>query len=277
MLLFNKLKKFEDFSDTEHKIAEFVLKNPMKVTNMSIQDLAKHTYSSASSISRFCQKLEMDGFSEFKIKIANEMGGIRSQNKRIEDDLPFSAQEGLTEIMQSIFDLNLQSLNDTYKHLDFEQLQRIALKIEKTPHLYLYGTGQSLVLAQDFQYKLYRIFKNCHLETQVGFQNLKASAQGEDSMTLMISYYGHGINNLRIIKRLHEKGVPIVLITGPDDNPLCQYADEVIHIPAQEQLMEKMASFSSRTAIQLVLDLIYALIFSLNYDYNQSIVQGLIW
>lgn len=276
MILLNKLKNFQDFSDTEQKIADFVRKNPIKVSTMSIQDLAKETFSSTSSISRFCQKLDLEGFSEFKVKIASEMGGIRSKGKRIEDDLPFGAKEGLHEIAQSIFDLNLQSLNDTYKHLDLKQLHRVAQMIENTPHLYLYGTGQSLILAQDFQYKLYRIFKNAHLETQIGFQNLKAHSQKEDSISLMVSYYGHGINNLRIIKRLHENKVPVILITGPDENPLCQYASEIIKVPAQEKLMEKMASYSSRTAIQLVLDLLYALIFSLDYEHNQNIVKGLI-
>lgn len=276
MLLFNQLKKLEGFSTTEHKIAEFILENPKKVITMSIQDLAKETYTSASSISRFCRKLETEGFSEFKLKLASEIGAIPFQDNRIEDDLPFSASESPNEIIQSIFDLNLQSLNDTYKHLDVKQLQRIALMIENTDHLYLYGTGQSLVLAQDFQYKLFRILKDCHLETQVGFQHIKAYTQTKNSVTLMISYYGESINNLRIIKKLHENKIPVILITGPNDNPLCQYADEVIHVPAQEQLMKKMASYSSRTAIQLVLDLLYALIFSLDYDTNQKIVEGLI-
>lgn len=276
MLLFNQLKKSTDFSDTEKKIALYILDNAKEVTKISIQDLAKLTYSSPSSISRFCQKLETDGFSEFKVKLASELGGLGSQDKRIEDDLPFTAQETPKEVMQSIFDLNLQSLNDTYKTLDFDQLQRVALMINKTPQIHLYGTGPSLLLAQDFQYKLFRILRDAHVEAQVGFQHLKAYVQPKDSMTLMISYYGTGLNNLRIIKDLHKKNIPVVLITGPDINPLCQYASEVIHVPAQELLMKKMASYSSRTAIQLVLDLIYALIFALDYDHNQNIVEGLI-
>lgn len=276
MLLFNQLKKREVFSDTENKIADFVLKHPKKVIKMSIQDLALETYSSASTISRFCQKLETEGFSEFKVQLAREIGGIRFQDNRIEDDQPFTAQESPLEIIQSIFDLNLQSLNDTYQAIDVEELQRIALLIENSPHLYLYGTGQSLVLAQDFQYKLFRILKDSHLETQVGFQHLKAYTQTQDSVALMISYYGESISNLRIIKALHSKNIPVILITGPNTNPLCQYASEVVHVPAQELLAKKMASYSSRTAIQLILDLLYALIFSLNYEKNQSIVEGLV-
>ena len=276
MLLFNQLKNYENFSDTEDKISEYILENAKEVTNMTIQDLAKATYSSPSTISRFCQKLNVEGFSEFKVKLASEMGNYQNQDTRIEDDLPFSQNQAPKEIIQSIYNLNLQSLSDTYNHLDFDQLQRVAIMINQSPHLYLYGTGQSLILAQDFQYKLYRIMKDCHLETQVGFQHTKAYTQPQDSVTMIISYYGKNINNLRIMKYLHEKKIPVILITGPNTNPLCQYASEVIHVPAQEQLMKKMASYSSRTAIQLVLDFIYALIFALDYEHNQKIVEGLV-
>ncbi|UUX35410.1 hypothetical protein [Fundicoccus culcitae] len=41
-------------------------------------------------------------------------------------------------------------------------------------------------------------------------------------------------------------------------------------MPPQEELMKKMASFSSRAAIQLVIDLIFAYVFSMNYDQNNE-------
>ncbi|CAM3738903.1 MurR/RpiR family transcriptional regulator [Erysipelothrix urinaevulpis] len=276
MLIFNQLKTNENFSDTERKIADYILENAKEVTNMTIQDLAKATYSSPSTISRFCLKVNADGFSEFKVKLASEIGSHSPKETRIEDDLPFTQNESPKEIIENIYSLNLQSLNDTYNHLDFDQLQRVAIMMHQSPHLYLYGTGQSLILAQDFQYKLYRIKRDCHLETQVGFQHSKAYTQPLDSVAMIISYYGNNINNLRIIKYLHENNIPTILITGPNKNALCAYATEVIHVPAQEQLMKKMASYSSRTAIQLVLDFIYALMFSLDYENYQKIVEGLI-
>lgn len=63
------------------------------------------------------------------------------------------------------------------------------------------------------------------------------------------------------------------MITGPKTNPLCDYADEVVHVPPQEELIKKMASFSSRAAIQLVIDIIYAYVFSFNYDKNSQMLS----
>ncbi|WZU00662.1 SIS domain-containing protein [Erysipelothrix sp. D19-032] len=76
---------------------------------------------------------------------------------------------------------------------------------------------------------------------------MKTHTQPKDSLAIVISYYGTSINNLRIMTSLKDRNVPIVLITGPNDNPLVPLADEVIHVAPQEELMTKMASFSSRT------------------------------
>ncbi len=275
MLLINRLKKQENFSDTEKQIANYVLHNPEKTTKMTIHELSEQTYASASSITRFCQKMHTEGFPEFKVELAREMSHFYIDEQRVEDNLPFTENESPEKIVKNILNLNLQSLTDTYEHLDLQQLVRVASQINKAKHVYLYGTGQSLILAQDFQYKMYRIHRDCHLETQVGFQHIKAYTQNNDeSVVMMISYYGKGINNLQIIKELHKRDIPVILITGPNMNPLCQYASEIIQVPAQEELMKKMASFSSRSAIQLVLDLLYALIFSFDYQKNKAIVEG---
>ena len=275
MLLINRLKNQENLSDTEKQIANYVLENPEETTKMTIHELSLKTFASAATITRFCQKMHTDGFPEFKIELAREMSHFYLDSKRVEDNLPFTENESPQMIVKNILNLNIQSLTDTYEHLDLEQLVRVSHMINQSQHIYLYGTGQSLILAQDFQYKMYRIHRNCHLETQVGFQHIKAFTQNkDDGVVMMISYYGKGINNLQIIKELYKRDIPVILITGPNFNPLCQYAKEVIHVPAQEELMKKMASFSSRSAIQLVLDLIYALVFSLDYQKNKAIVEG---
>ena len=90
----------------------------------------------------------------------------------------------------------------------------------------------------------------------------------------MISYYGKGEENFKIMKKLKSRGIEVILITGPDKNRLSMLADEVVHVPTSEKLLTKMASYSSRTAIQLVLDLLYALIFSLDYDIFAQIVES---
>ncbi len=272
MLLINRIRDFDKLSETEIKISEYILAHPNEVISLSIQQLAQRTFTSTATITRYCKKLQTDGFTDFKVRLTRELS-TSPRGQRVRDDLPFNKNESTNQILESILNLNYQSMQDTYNSIDQQQLNRVARAIHQSPHIYLYGTGQSLILCQDFQYKLFRIEKDCNLESAVGFQFMKTHTQPKDSLAIVISDYGTSINNLRIMTSLKDRNVPIVLITGPNDNPLVPLADEVIHVAPQEELMTKMASFSSRTAIQLVLDMIYALVFSFDYEMNQTRIE----
>lgn len=273
MLILNRIENETHFSDGEQVVADYVLSHAREVVKMTIHELAAAAYTSAATITRFCHRLNMDGFADFKVLLASDLASFNISKDRIATDLPFGAGSSAASIMDSILNLNYQSMQDTFNHLDQDQIERVALRISQSPHIYLYGTGQSLIQALEFQYKLYRIGIDTQLEMNTGFQLMKTATQPEDSLTILISYYGSGSDNLRIAEHLHARGLKYILITGPNENPLCKFADEVIHVPPQEELVTKMASYSSRTAIQLVLDLLYAMIFSFDYEKNTGVVE----
>lgn len=272
ILLLDRLKNTKNMSASESKIALFILDNLETVSQLTIYELAKLTYTSPATITRLCRKLKTEGFTDLKVKLAKEVNVLGISNERIESNVPFTKDESTVEIMKKIFDLNIQSLQDTYNNLDIEVLERIAHLIDDAPSTFMYGAGQSLIQSLDFQYKMFRIKKNVEVEANNGFLYMKSNTQPKDSIAIMISYHGKTSHNLEIIKNLQANGIFTILITGPNTNPLCMYANEVIHVPPQEELIRKMASFSSRTATQLVLDMIYSIIFSLHYeDYEDFI------
>ncbi|NLW15423.1 MAG: MurR/RpiR family transcriptional regulator [Erysipelothrix sp.] len=273
MLVLDRIKDNKHLSDSEVKIAQYILENPKKVIEMTIFELSDATYASASTITRFCRKVEVDGFSDLKLQIAKELNTYALSDTRIKGNLPFTKIDSHQNIASNIMNLNIQSMLDTYNNVDIEQLVRISKDIQDAYDINLYGSGQSLILCEDLQYKLFRIGIDSNLVIQKGFQRLKSGSQRKDSLTIMISYYGQGSHNLEVLKALKERGTKNILITGPKINPLVEYADEVVHVPPQEELMEKMASYSSRAAMQLVIDIIYALVFSFNYEENQAKLQ----
>ena len=273
ILILNRLKQMKNFSDSEVKIAQYILEHPNDAITMSIHELAKNTYSSAPTITRFCKKIGLDGFAEFKVELAKEVSISKFNSARIEDDLPFGIGDSYEEVAQSILNLNIQSLLDTYNHIDLNHLLTIAQTLASAKTIMMYGMGQSLILCEDFQYKLLRIGYNVNIANQIGYGHMQAYALPSDSVVLMISYYANNETNLEIAHSLRSQGIPLILITGPYDTALTQLANEVIKVPSHEDIISKMASFSSRSAIQLIIDILYAIIFSLDYNSNQEIVS----
>ena len=56
-------------NETETFIYRYVMKHIKVVTNMSVRDLAECTHVSTATVVRFCQKLDCNGFVEFKTKL----------------------------------------------------------------------------------------------------------------------------------------------------------------------------------------------------------------
>lgn len=60
-MLLTKLSDHSNFSERETFVAEYVLEHGNSVCNMTIQELAKVTYSSPSTIMRLCKKFLLRG------------------------------------------------------------------------------------------------------------------------------------------------------------------------------------------------------------------------
>ena len=55
------------------KLAEFILRHPIRVSALSIDDLAKASGVSAPTISRFARELDLGGFAELRTAVAEAM------------------------------------------------------------------------------------------------------------------------------------------------------------------------------------------------------------
>ena len=62
-------KQIANLNETETFIYRYVMKHIKVVTNMSVRDLAECTHVSTATVVRFCQKLDCNGFVEFKTKL----------------------------------------------------------------------------------------------------------------------------------------------------------------------------------------------------------------
>ncbi|MEG0553842.1 MAG: RpiR family transcriptional regulator, partial [Carnobacterium sp.] len=66
MQALTKLKDQTNFTNTEIRIADYIIQNITKIPTIYIEDLAKLTYTSHSTIIRLCKKMGYDGFRSFK-------------------------------------------------------------------------------------------------------------------------------------------------------------------------------------------------------------------
>ncbi|BCZ49377.1 RpiR family transcriptional regulator [Clostridium gelidum] len=127
MFSYNNIEKF---NETEIKIYKFIVGNGEKVPYMTIRELADAIKVSTSTILRFCNKLDCDGYNEFKEKLKKYVCKIQ--------EMP--PQSDVTEILNYFNKTNTNS---------FEQkIEEGANFIRKAETLIFIGSGSSGALAK---------------------------------------------------------------------------------------------------------------------------------
>lgn len=108
-------EQISKLNDTELIVYNYIVKNVNKVLNMNIRELALESHVSTATITRFCHKLDCDGFVEFKIELkrfneVNKMPEIDDEITMLNQFFEYSKgkefQDNINEAVNYIIDSN---------------------------------------------------------------------------------------------------------------------------------------------------------------------------
>lgn len=271
-MIIERLSDETRFTATEKKVIEFIQEHPRVVTNLSLDDLAAACFTSQASIIRLCKKLGTKGFAEFKVQLASELSLFAQDNREISVDIPIEPDSNSQEIAKTFYNLSRRAIESTRNSLDHIALQKAARLLAYSDLIHVYGRGESLIIAEDFHYKLIRIGMNSVLETQNGFQEARSHVQNPHirESALVVSQYCNSPQVHYIIDELMGANIPFVLVTAAEKAwPYDKFAQVTLRISCTESRY-KMGSFASRNAFLYLLDCLYGTMFSLNYEQNKQ-------
>lgn len=271
-MIFEKLRQNKDFSEVERSLAAYILKCPEETVRMNIRELAEKSYASPSTITRFCRKLGVKGYADFKVRLSGEITSNEKQTKQIDVNIPFSPGDSMEKIAKTIADISIESIQSTRNGLQYARMENIVRCMMKSSMIDIYGEGDSLYAAFEFKNKMLWIRKHVRIEMGVTQQSYQALDSDERHCAVLISYSGENKNVIRIAKILHKRRVPIVLITSVESSSLCKYASYIVHTGAQEhpQLVSKLTTYGSQTAVHYILDILFSFIYAKNYEENRK-------
>ncbi len=256
------------FSTTEQEIAGHILENPQLVVDMSIHELAKHTFSSASSIVRLCNHTGFSGYKEFRKAVTYELA-MREQSKRVEQQ-KIAHSDSIQDIIDKITYANIVSLEETRKLMDMHVLQACVDMVKSARVIYLFGLGASLVAAQDAYLKFLRLNKMCVINMDWHSQLLQAKNAGKNDLGIVISYSGATTEVVECMKIMKENKTPIIAITRCVNSPVSELADQKLYTTANESVF-RSGAMSSRISQLNIIDILYTAL--ANEEYEASLEQ----
>lgn len=261
-------EKSKLFSPTEQEIVGHILQDPAIVVNMSIHELARHTFSSASTIVRLCNHTGYSGYRDFRRAVAQELA-LREQTRKVEQK-EISHSDSLREIIEKITYKNIVSLEETMQLMDEAALQHCVDLLRSARVIYLFGMGASLCAAKDAYLKFLRLNKLCVINEDWHSQLLQARNAGPEDVGIVISYSGATVEVIECMKALKEHRTPIIAITRCIDSPVAELADQKLYTTASESIF-RTGAMTSRMSQLNIIDILYTAM--ANAEYEESLEQ----
>lgn len=256
------------FSNSEQIIVDYLLTEQLNIENKSTTQIAKETFSSKSTIVKVAQKLNFPGWSDFKKAYLEELKYFLSHTTNIDANYPFHAKDNYAAIAQSLASVEKQAIDETLALIDYQLLHRVVQKLLKAKKIHIFGLGNNLLIAKEFEYNMLRIKKEVKVYQLLGESALACSLATSEECALIISYSGETEPLVRCMEILKANRVPIILITNIGDSTLARAADYILRMSTRERLYSKIATFANDSSITYLLDLLYSCVFRENYEQN---------
>ncbi|WP_339024547.1 MurR/RpiR family transcriptional regulator [Spiroplasma endosymbiont of Agriotes lineatus] len=250
-----KLKhiKFNEGNVINAGIATFILNNLEQIDNWTSTSAADACFTSSSSIIRFCQKLNLSGWTELKyqLKIINQRIKISERqvncNLQLKDNVAYFFNE-----YKKIRDEDNKRL-----YLDFinKDTDLIVKKIIDAKKIFIFGFGISYYPVISFVQRLRWVDKNVICENDINVIYSYLSLITEDDVVICVSLSGTNSLIGEIIEEVKDKGYSIGIFNK--ETKLAKNFKSYFLITSDEEQLWNVFSVRLQLLMQL-LDFLYA-------------------
>lgn len=247
-----KIKEgFNSFTNTEKKLANYILKNKEEVINLSAQELADNADISPAAVVRFSKTLGYKGFTALKVDLAKDRNEIENDTSVI-----ISEDDSINDIIRKVKVSNISSIDETIELLNSDTIKKIIEAMINAKRIYLFGIGASGIVAMDLQQKLLRINKNTLYQMDPHTQITSSVHITDEDIAIGISYSGETKEVNIPLKIAKENGAKTVAITRYNKNSLSKIADYIAYLPNYEKEL-RLGAITSRIDALTIVDILY--------------------
>lgn len=243
----------DNLNPSEKKIAEYILKSPKEIPDLSIKDLADKSGSSQSAVVRLCKILGYKGYKEFRITIAKDTAKVNKDENMYNDINP---EDDIDTIIKNISYNNKKSIDNTVEVLSKKSLEEAVRAISKADKIDFYGVGASYIIALDAFQKFTRINKNVRATSDTHLQMEFASNLKKGDVAVAISYSGETKDTFESIEVAKNAGATTISITKFGNTSISSLCDINLFVLSPEVTF-RSGAMSSRIAQLNVVDILF--------------------
>ena len=230
-------------------IGDFILRNSVRVSAMSINDLASSCGVSAATVSRFARTLNFTNYAAMRAAIAgalqDELNPIEKLRSSIErnTDASYAAGDSL--------DYATANISATRMGLSRAVLEQVVGKIARAKTVYVMGFGLSAHVAAMLVLHLQPFC--AYVVEVVAFGGTEVAAGRlmnitEKDLLITISFPRYALDAINLTSFARQRGAGVVALTDSSASPLTALADHALLAKSDHAILPS----SSTAAVALV-------------------------
>jgi DNA-binding MurR/RpiR family transcriptional regulator len=213
----------DSFKPSERMIAEFVLRKPERVVQMSISELARDVEVGESTVMRFCRAIDYKGYQEFKLRLAQD---LVEPVEYIHEKIRFT--DSIAQLAQKTFQTNRSAVENTQKALDPEMIEVAADALTEARRIDIYGAGYSFFTALDAKLKFTRLGLLADAYGDAHLQAMAAATLTRQDVAIGVSHSGSTKDVVDALSLAHKSGATTIAVTNFSPSPLTKVSDVVL-------------------------------------------------
>ncbi|WP_153385858.1 SIS domain-containing protein [Companilactobacillus halodurans] len=259
MILETIEERYRLLSKQQKLVADFILKNPKSVINLTSKELAKKSGVSSATAVRFAQQLGLESFSELKIKIASQLSSGKAPVETVieKNDTTKIMSEKLEQVYASTVQKSYALVKDKY-------LDSAVNLLNKANNIHILGVGTSGLIAYDLYHKFNRYGISTYYETDAHMSLEFLTNANENDVVLAISYSGKTKEVNVGAEYAKKHNIPVISITRDEETPLIKYSNVCLLVPDNERTV-RVAAIASKLSTMYVTDLLFISVMQKRY------------
>jgi len=225
--------RFDGLSKQLKKIARFILDNPIDTALDTAAEIATRLEVQPSSLIRFAQALDFEGFSEiqkiFRANLVQQLPGYSANYSDRIKELREGSSEGAAEtppIIDVFMEANRDALMSLKSEVSAKQLNTAISTIRSAKNVYLLGQRRSFPVASYLYYMMRNLDVRAFLLDGVG-GNLAEQVRliGEGDVLIVATFPNYADEVIGVAQQARDRGAKVIAMTDKLVSPIVKLSD----------------------------------------------------
>lgn len=265
-MILEKIANDYKLNDNDLYLAKYIIDHSDEVIHLSTHQLAKNTYTSATTVVRFIKKLGFTNYNDFRIYIQSFLSQYYLK------DMEILSHESLFSIKDKLSEIEVGIIKQTKDMISLNVLKKVMSYISKNKYIDIIANDTNACIGEYASHLLLSAGKIATVYQNKDKQ-LWLSLNVDDHHTIiMVSKYGKDKHLLNIADILVKRKIPFIIITSNKENPLVKKQATILHGIIHDEF-ESLKDMIFYISLKYIFDLMYSVLISENLQQAKEVDQ----